>query len=96
VNDDKEKALKIVDEAAKVYNAYLNGDEKALENDLSDFWSLDDRIGSYKEVSYDSILVSDQDLPFGSKRLLTVDKPLFVPMDISIRFLISSADVLHA
>jgi len=37
VNDDKEEILKIVDEAAKVYNAYLNGDEKALESDLSDF-----------------------------------------------------------
>ena len=96
VNDDKEEILKIVDEAAKVYNAYLNGDEKALESDLSDFWSLNNRVSSYKEISYDSILVSDQDLPFGSKRLLTVDKPLFVPMDISIRFLISSADVLHA
>jgi heme/copper-type cytochrome/quinol oxidase subunit 2 len=40
--------------------------------------------------------VADLDLPFGGKRLLTVDKPLFVPIDISIRFLISSADVLHA
>jgi len=80
-----------------VYNAYLKGaNSEILEKDLVEFWSLSKGLAYYKEISYDSVFISDQDLPFGSKRLLTVDKPLFIPMDISIRFLISSADVLHA
>jgi len=33
---------------------------------------------------------------FGTKRLLEVDKRLIVPVNIPLRFLITSGDVLHA
>jgi len=41
-------------------------------------------------------LVPESDLSIGSKRLLEVDNVLVLPINIAIRFLISSGDVLHA
>ena len=41
-------------------------------------------------------MVTEDELEYGSKRLLEVDKPLFVPVNIPLRFLITSADVLHS
>jgi len=46
--------------------------------------------------SYDSIPIQEKDLIFGGKRLLEVSKPLYVPIGLPIRFLITSADVLHS
>ena len=44
---------------------------------------------------FDSNLIKDSDLSLGQFRLLEVDNPLFLPLCISYRFLITSADVLH-
>jgi len=41
-------------------------------------------------------MVITDTLSTGKKRLLEVDNPLFVPSNIALRFLITSADVLHA
>jgi len=41
-------------------------------------------------------MVTEDDLTVGDKRLLEVDKPLFVPVNVPLRFLITSVDVLHA
>jgi len=46
--------------------------------------------------SYDSIPIQEKDLTFGGKRLLEVSKPLYIPTELPIRFLITSADVLHS
>lgn len=53
---------------------------------------------SWKKVSYnfDSSMLTEDNLDFGGKRVLDVDKPLFVPINVPLRFLITSADVLHA
>lgn len=53
---------------------------------------------SWKRVSYnfDSSMLTEDNLDFGGKRLLDVDKPLFVPVNVPLRFLITSADVLHS
>jgi len=41
-------------------------------------------------------MVITDSLSLGDKRLLEVDNPLFVPCSTGLRFLITSADVLHA
>jgi len=46
--------------------------------------------------SYDSYMLNEPDLQPGDLRLLTVDKPLFVPVERNIRFLITSKDVIHS
>jgi len=45
---------------------------------------------------YDSVLIQDENLTFGAKRLLEVDKRLVLPMNVTLRFLITSTDVLHS
>jgi len=44
----------------------------------------------------ESRLIAEDDLSVGDKRLLECSKPLLVPMAVRMRFLISSADVLHS
>lgn len=44
---------------------------------------------------YDSMIVQTDELEFGTKRLLEVDKRLIVPVNVTLRFLITSGDVLH-
>lgn len=44
---------------------------------------------------YDSIMVEDADLKPGEPRLLTVDNKVVVPVDTTIRVIISSVDVNH-
>jgi len=52
----------------------------------------------YKFVSFkfNSNIVQDEDLAFGAKRLLEVDKRLVLPVNFFVRFVITSSDVLHA
>jgi heme/copper-type cytochrome/quinol oxidase subunit 2 len=50
----------------------------------------------YLDYSYDSIIINELDLIKGSKRLLETDTTLVLPYNVVIRFLITSADVLHA
>jgi len=50
----------------------------------------------YSIFEFDSCMVITDSLDLGQKRLLEVDNPLIVPCSIGIRFLITSADVLHA
>jgi hypothetical protein len=51
-------------------------------------------------ASFDSYILSDDDLLAGeglsSNRLLTVDNHLFVPTEIHVRAIVTSADVLHS
>jgi len=41
------------------------------------------------------MIITDS-LELGQRRLLEVDNPLVVPCSVGLRFLITSADVLHA
>jgi len=50
----------------------------------------------YLSYDYDSSLVTEDYLSLGDKRLLEVDIPVIVPVNMTLRFLITSADVLHA
>jgi len=46
--------------------------------------------------NYDSYMINTSDLEFGEFRLLEVDAPLYLPIRIHIRLLITSIDVLHS
>lgn len=48
------------------------------------------------KLAYESIMVQEEDLKYGSFRLLEVDKPLYLPVNVPIRVIVSSDDVLHS
>jgi len=50
----------------------------------------------YTHYSFNSVIIPQEDLIFGTKRLLEVDNRLILPTNMTIRFLITSADVLHS
>lgn len=47
-------------------------------------------------LAFDSNLIPEADLKAGQKRLLDVDNPLVVPVDTTIRLLITGTDVIHS
>lgn len=51
---------------------------------------------SYYSFNLDSNIVTMDNLEFGTKRLLEVDKRLVIPVNMTIRFLVTSGDVLHS
>nr|AEA11198.1 cytochrome oxidase subunit 2 [Selaginella moellendorffii] len=59
--------------------------------ECSDYTSSDD-----KPFTFDSYMITDDDLDVGQLRLLEVDNPIVVPAKTNIRMLITSADVLHS
>lgn len=50
----------------------------------------------YTNYAYNSVIIPQDNLIFGTKRLLEVDNRLVLPTNVTIRFLVTSADVLHA
>jgi len=46
--------------------------------------------------TFDSYMVTEDDLYIGGLRLLEVDNRIVLPIETSIRLLITSADVLHS
>src|SRR6266404_6648102 len=58
------------------------------------YWSYEypDQAG----LAFDSNLIPEADLKPGQKRLLAVDNPLVVPVDTTIRVLITGTDVIHS
>jgi cytochrome c oxidase subunit 2 len=60
--------------------------------ELSDFSSSD----SISSPSFDSFLIPDSDLEIGDLRTLTLDNYLILPINTSIRLLVTSNDVIHS
>ena len=58
------------------------------------YWSYEypDQAG----LTFDSNLIPENDLKPGQKRLLDVDNPLVVPIDTSVRVLVTGTDVIHS
>jgi cytochrome c oxidase subunit 2 len=58
------------------------------------YWSYEypDQAG----LAFNSNLIPDSDLKPGQKRLLEVDNPLVVPIDTSVRVLVTGSDVIHS
>jgi len=48
------------------------------------------------DIKFDSCLILESDLAIGAKRLLEVDKRVVLPINVTLRFLITSGDVLHS
>jgi cytochrome c oxidase subunit 2 len=49
-----------------------------------------------KQISYDSLMIEDKDIQPGQIRLLSVDNPIVVPVETTVRILVTSQDVLHS
>ncbi|SLN33233.1 cytochrome c oxidase subunit II [Oceanibacterium hippocampi] len=47
-------------------------------------------------LSFDAIIVADEDLKEGQPRLLTTDNAIVLPVDTTVQILVTSADVLHS
>ena len=73
--------------------AYLNAQFPRTPSLVT--FSLEDP-ALYSTFEFDSCMVITDSLELGQKRLLEVDNPLIVPCSVGLRFLITSADVLHA
>lgn len=70
---------------------------KAIGNQW--YWSYEysDYIDSQGDhINFDSFLINDEDLELGDLRLLTVDNYLVLPVNTSIRLLVTSNDVIHS
>jgi heme/copper-type cytochrome/quinol oxidase subunit 2 len=68
-----------------------------LNNWFAMFTTLDgETYLKYWKLEFDSILINEEFLKIGTKRLLEVNKSLVLPINVPIRFLITSADVLHS
>lgn len=50
----------------------------------------------YEDLSFDSYIIPTQELKPGELRLLEVDNRVVLPIEITVRILISSEDVLHS
>lgn len=59
------------------------------------FWSYE-HADINTEINFDSYMLLEEDLLKGAFRLLEVDNRLYLPIQTSIRVLISSTDVLHS
>ena len=67
------------------------------------YWGYEYQTGEESEVSFDSLLLAEDDRDGTGKedlsvypRLLTVDNELVVPVGQTVRVLVTAADVLHA
>nr|CBJ55405.1 cytochrome c oxidase subunit II [Parantechinus apicalis] len=83
-------SLRILYMMDEIFNPYIT--VKAMGHQW--YWSYE--YTDYEDLSFDSYMVPTQDLNPGQLRLLEVDNRMVLPMELPIRMLISSEDVLHA
>jgi len=57
---------------------------------------IDEDNREFVSFAFDSRIIDTDNLKFGTKRLLEVDNRLILPVNTTIRFLVSSTDVLHS
>nr|AEP21952.1 cytochrome c oxidase subunit II [Pecari tajacu] len=58
------------------------------------YWSYE--YTDYEDLAFDSYMIPTSDLKPGEMRLLEVDNRVVLPMEMTIRILVSSEDVLHS
>lgn len=49
-----------------------------------------------QDFRFDSMMVAEEDLQPGQPRLLATDEPVVLPVDVPIRIILTSEDVIHA
>lgn len=65
--------------------------------EYSDFINtFDTALGNAGNFIFDSYMVKEDDLPVGSLRLLDIDNYVVLPIETTIRFLITASDVIHS
>lgn len=60
------------------------------------YWSYELLGNDYEQCDYDAYMCPTEDLSLGEFRLLTTDMQLALPMEVPVKLLITSADVLHS
>ena len=61
------------------------------------YWTLEYETPEGEVFSFDSLLLADEDAAAAGKpRLLAVDEPMVIPYGVVVRFVVTSADVLHS
>nr|YP_010165810.1 cytochrome c oxidase subunit II [Didelphis albiventris]YP_010165823.1 cytochrome c oxidase subunit II [Didelphis aurita]YP_010165849.1 cytochrome c oxidase subunit II [Didelphis marsupialis]YP_161172.1 cytochrome c oxidase subunit II [Metachirus nudicaudatus]QRV59744.1 cytochrome c oxidase subunit II [Didelphis albiventris]QRV59757.1 cytochrome c oxidase subunit II [Didelphis aurita]QRV59783.1 cytochrome c oxidase subunit II [Didelphis marsupialis]CAG26345.1 cytochrome c oxidase subunit I len=83
-------SLRILYMMDEIYNPYLT--VKAMGHQW--YWSYE--YTDYENLMFDSYMIPTKDLSPGQLRLLEVDNRIVLPMELPIRMLVSSEDVLHA
>ena len=87
-----------IDEIVVTGNSYtykVIGNQWFWTYELSEVVWINDKLYDYVQ-KWDSYMIDTLDLEFGDLRLLTVDQPLYVPLNTHIKFLVTSVDVLHS
>jgi len=61
------------------------------------YWSYEysDLLKNTKPINFDSYMIPETDLIFGTLRLLEVDNRIVLPIETHIRVIVTSTDVLH-
>lgn len=49
----------------------------------------------HENLTFDSLIIAEEDLQPGQPRLLSVDNKVYLPVETNIRLLMTSADVIH-
>lgn len=55
-----------------------------------------DYIQNKENIRFDSYMISENDLEFGHLRLLEVDNDIYLPVNTTVRLLITASDVIHS
>nr|YP_003703.1 cytochrome c oxidase subunit II [Caenolestes fuliginosus]CAD48229.2 cytochrome oxidase subunit II [Caenolestes fuliginosus] len=83
-------SLRILYMMDEIYNPHLT--VKAMGHQW--YWTYE--YTDYEDLTFDSYMIPTQELCPGQFRLLEVDNRIVLPMELPIRMLISSEDVIHA
>ena len=59
-------------------------------------WSWDYVFPDYDDFTFSSYMILDDEITENQRRLLEVDNPLVLPVDTTIRILVTAGDVLHS
>ena len=58
------------------------------------YWSYE--YSEFEGINFDSYIVPEEDLQPGEPRLLSCDNRVVVPLNVQVRILVTSADVIHS
>lgn len=59
-------------------------------------WSWSYEYPDHGDLSFDAFMVAEEDLQPGQPRLLATDEPVVVPVNKTVRVIVTAADVIHS
>nr|YP_009352216.1 cytochrome c oxidase subunit II [Gnathostoma nipponicum]AQX44504.1 cytochrome c oxidase subunit 2 [Gnathostoma nipponicum] len=78
------------------YYGLMNLDSSLTVKIIGHQWYWSYEYSDIEGMEFDSYMKACDDLEMGEERLLEVDNRCVVPLDVNIRFCITSADVIHS